>query len=115
MPLDGRKASEVMEAAARPSYTLTVARPQAKLATDEEELPVGEHAGWLHVTRARLLFVGGLTASRCTCMCMGRERGMVHGQGHVQGQGEGHGSWAGAGAWFMVQGQGHAASSWVGS
>ena len=26
-------------------------------------LPVGEHAGWLHLTRARNLFVGGLTAT----------------------------------------------------
>ena len=32
---------------------------------------MGEHAGWLHVTRATLKFVGGLTASGPSHKCWG--------------------------------------------
>ena len=61
--LDGRRASAVMEGHQRPSYALTVARAHAPARGEEpDELPVGDKCGWLHLTRAKLLFVGGLTA-----------------------------------------------------
>jgi len=63
--LDGRKASKVIEELQRPAVFLTIARPHTELKQSDEsdELPVGEHSGWLHMTRAKLLFIGGLTAS----------------------------------------------------
>lgn len=69
--LDGRKASDVIEELGRAAYFLTVARPHTQLekSLDTEELPVGEHAGWLHMTRAVLLFIGGLTATGYSHCC----------------------------------------------
>ena len=65
IPCDGRKVAEILDELQKPTYMLTVGRPEAKRASEKEgnELPVGEHAGWLHLTRARNLFVGGLTAT----------------------------------------------------
>ena len=66
--LDGRKAGEVMEELGKMAYTVGIARPPPP--KDEmDELPVDDHAGWLHVTRAKLLFVGGLTASGPSRKC----------------------------------------------
>lgn len=58
-----------MEELAKPTYTVLVARPKAHKAPDSDELPVGEHAGWLHITRARNLFIGGLTAAGPAYKC----------------------------------------------
>ncbi len=69
-PLDGRRASAVLEQLQRPAYFVTIARPHHSLKpSDDDELPVGEHAGWLHLTRAKLLFIGGLTASGPSHKC----------------------------------------------
>ena len=67
--LDGRMAEEVLEEMGKATYSVLVARPKAAKEADSDELPVGEHAGWLHVTRARNLFIGGLTAAGPSYKC----------------------------------------------
>ena len=66
---DGRKASDMMEELNQEKYVVTLARPKAEKQDDSDELPVGEHAGWMHVTRARNLFIGGLTAAGPSYKC----------------------------------------------
>ena len=71
VPLDGRKAVDVMDEMQKGDYTFYVVRLKGAPKDEDEELPFGEHSGWVHMTPAKQLFVGGLTAAGPSHKCWG--------------------------------------------
>jgi len=58
LPLEGKKAVDMINQLDLPKVSLTVARPTGVTRADDTELPTGDFNGWVHVVRAKVTFKG---------------------------------------------------------